>query len=360
MEHLPLETLQQIFRLACTDGGYTGCSLALTSKSIREAAQSTRFHSIALAAETERLVALVTLYQDQCSNAAALRPRVSHLHLSLRKTANTSLSDEPTEEDEWDEESEDDEEVSSSPRSSPVAARLIAAQQLLGLVADDLHSLVVTKANAVQPLFDRAFPSLRELTLLRHTDPSKFIAPDCKILPLFPALTHLHIVTPDSSLPLLPSWIAHAPRVTHLRVSAHSLFYKLVDELPDALGTPPSQRGFRPGTAVPPPPAVRTYPTLVCVVVQPGPPPVVGACGTSRMMFSSRMWQLGRMASQAKTAGVEMHALSPCSWATREWDGAIYEEWIQRVGGEPGRDWFSDADEEGCEDEDEDEDEDGE
>ncbi|KAI1783741.1 hypothetical protein LXA43DRAFT_955830 [Ganoderma leucocontextum] len=353
MEHLPLETLQQIFRLACTDGGYTGCSLALTSKSIREAAQSTRFHSIALAAETERLVALVTLYQDQCSNAASLRPRISHLHLSFPKLANTNTrpSDDPVEEDEdWDEEIEDDDdddEASSSPLGSLIAARITAAQQFLSLVADDLHSLVITEANAV-PLFDRAFPSLRELTLLRYADPSKLTAPNSKILPLFPALTHLHIVTPNWSRPLLPSWIAHAPRVTHLRISAHSLFGLFVDELPDAIGTPayPFKRGFRLGAVVGPPPALRTYPTLVRLVVQPGPRPSSGPCGTNRLVFSSRTAQLEWIAARAKTAGVEMYVLSPCSWTEREWDEAIYREWGRRTGGEASRDWFSGVDSE--------------
>ena len=107
MDRLPLETLHQIFELACTDGGYTGCSLALTSKFIREAAQYTRLYSVVLEAETQRLDALIALYQNQCSNAAGFRLRTVHLHISFTSKVNTRISSEPTEEDEWDEESED-------------------------------------------------------------------------------------------------------------------------------------------------------------------------------------------------------------------------------------------------------------
>ena len=98
MDRVPLETLQQIFQFACTDGGYTGGSLALTSKFIHGAAESTRSYSIAVAAETERLTALVTLYQKKCSNAAGVRPRTAHLYLSTNQLT----------EDEWDASEDED------------------------------------------------------------------------------------------------------------------------------------------------------------------------------------------------------------------------------------------------------------
>ena len=47
-----------------------------------------------------------------------------------------------------------------------------------------------------------------------------------------------------------------------------------------------------------------------------------------------------------------MYALPPCSWTEDEWDAAIREEWLKRIAGEVGRDWFCGADEEGYEDED--------
>ena len=191
-----------------------------------------------------------------------------------------------------------------------------------------------------------SFIHLQELTLVLHTNPYTLTAPDSQVLPMFPALTHLHIVAPDMS-PLLPTWITHAPRVTHLRISAHCLFGKFVDELPDAVGTPeyPFKRGFRPGITAGPPPAVRTYPTLARVVVQPGPRPASGPCGTNRFVFNSRTMQLDWIAARARELGVEMHVARTCAWTGDEWDEAIRTEWLRRVGGEGSRDWFCRVDE---------------
>ncbi|RDX55922.1 hypothetical protein OH76DRAFT_1337593, partial [Lentinus brumalis] len=44
--HLPTEVLEQIFLQACTDGGYTGCSLSAVSRRIRAVSHTVRFHSI--------------------------------------------------------------------------------------------------------------------------------------------------------------------------------------------------------------------------------------------------------------------------------------------------------------------------
>ncbi|KAM5535119.1 hypothetical protein V8D89_011205 [Ganoderma adspersum] len=82
------------------------------------------------------------------------------------------------------------------------------------------------------------------ITALERRSPSRSNAtsPDPTVVPIFPALTHLHIVAPNWSPPLLrlSRWIAHTPRVMHLRISAHSLFGKFVDRLPAAVGTPSS------------------------------------------------------------------------------------------------------------------------
>ena len=348
MDRIPLETLHQIFELAYTDGGYTGCSLALTSKFIREAAESTRFYSVVLVAETKRLDALIALYQ-KCLDAEGARPRTVHLHISFASKVNTHWIGESTEEEEWDEESEDEDEPAPPPEGSLIAAQPPPLQQLLGLVSEDLQSLVICKNTykAINPLFECAFPSLRELTLAFHTSPCKLTAPHSKAMPMFPALTHLHIVAPDWSSPLLPTWIAHAPRVTHLRISSHCLFGKFVEELPAAIGTPgyPFGRGFRLGLTGGPPPAVRTYPTLVRVVVQSGPRPASGPCGTNRNVFNFKTMQLDWIAARARELGVEMHVARPCAWTGDEWDEAIRTEWLKRVGDRAGRNWFCRVDE---------------
>ncbi|TBU33752.1 hypothetical protein BD309DRAFT_851542, partial [Dichomitus squalens] len=44
--HLPLEIWQHIFLHACTDGGHTGCSLALVSRFFHLASHPVRFNSL--------------------------------------------------------------------------------------------------------------------------------------------------------------------------------------------------------------------------------------------------------------------------------------------------------------------------
>lgn len=48
MDHLPPEISSKIYRLACTDGGTTGRSLALVSRFIRDASEPYQLHSIAI------------------------------------------------------------------------------------------------------------------------------------------------------------------------------------------------------------------------------------------------------------------------------------------------------------------------
>ncbi|KAL1945749.1 hypothetical protein VTO73DRAFT_1751 [Trametes versicolor] len=83
MDTLPLETLQRIFELACTDGGRTGHSLSLVSKGIRTAARTTRFHSIALIASPRRLQSFIDLYQRECDPTREGKPRIQHLHIAF-------------------------------------------------------------------------------------------------------------------------------------------------------------------------------------------------------------------------------------------------------------------------------------
>lgn len=338
MDKLALETVQQIFEHACTDGGYTGCSLSLTSKSIRIAARSVRFHSIALTARNHSVRAFLRLYEKECSDPSGARPKLVNLYLSgLREDTVDSPSDVANE-------GRDDEDGEDT--SLPNQTVLTATRRLFQLVGDDLQSLVLHDAfvNPDYPLADGPFPSLREPTFLQHDDPCALVAPDSSVSPLFPALTRLHIVDSRDALrskPLIPSWATHAPHLTYLRISAHNLFGAFLDELPDALGAPayPFKRGYL-KAVFGPPPAKRSYPSLTRVVVQPGPKPSSGPCGTSRFVFNSKSAQLDWIAREATQAGVEMFALSPCEWSNRRWDEEIFTEWVKMVSGDAGRDWF--------------------
>ena len=87
LEDLPFELLEYIFRLACADGGQTGCSLSLVSKHIRAASHSSRFNSVALRyGVRSQLDQFVATYERVCEEAVmqdAPRPHVRHMALVL-------------------------------------------------------------------------------------------------------------------------------------------------------------------------------------------------------------------------------------------------------------------------------------
>ncbi|KAI0334672.1 hypothetical protein GY45DRAFT_1318281 [Cubamyces sp. BRFM 1775] len=88
LEDLPFELLEQIFRLACTDGGRTGCSLSLVSKHVRAASISTRFRSVSIpvSEDTLQLDRFFQSFEHACVQAIlqrAPRPHVRHMCLRL-------------------------------------------------------------------------------------------------------------------------------------------------------------------------------------------------------------------------------------------------------------------------------------
>ena len=76
---LSFELWQQIITAACTDGGYTGRSLALTNKLFHAQSLSTRFHSLAFfsLARVEAFLAFLDNQPEEC------RPEIQHLYLSF-------------------------------------------------------------------------------------------------------------------------------------------------------------------------------------------------------------------------------------------------------------------------------------
>ncbi|KAI0816036.1 hypothetical protein BC628DRAFT_1406048 [Trametes gibbosa] len=237
MDTLPLETLQRIFTLACTDGGHTGNSLSLTSKGIRAAARTARFHSVALVANPRRLRAFVALYERECDAAFGDKPRIQHLYLTFpdlgrytsqdyrrprslspskqwwqrRKEITGALGSlrarnpDRTSSGRGRSESEDvadvelilgpdvhkvesdttsqRERMSNTPASDRrmSAGHETAAQTLLRLIAPDVVSLTIetglSRSGEVRiPMFEQPLVALRELTLVDVHDPAALFA----------------------------------------------------------------------------------------------------------------------------------------------------------------------------------------
>ncbi len=236
-----MELLTLIAFFACTDGGPTGCTLALVSKRIRAASRPARFYSVALFGSPEKIEQFLTCYEAERARATEALPRVRHLCLSLfgkgLDTSGGSSTPPPM--------------ASSRAVPGPLSAgqpmsraEFFAAMQrrtqhwrstqdnldehynrvvptLIRAVAADVKTLALIQAQwRCASVVRCAFPSLRELTVVGGDPtflPFAFV-PSGR--PLYPALKRLHHILAfvQKDVDML-NWAKHAPNVTHLRVS---------------------------------------------------------------------------------------------------------------------------------------------
>ena len=246
MEKLAVELLTLIAFFACTDGGQTGCSLALVSKRIHAASRPARFCSVALFGSPEKIEQFLNCYQKERANATEGIPRVRHLCLSLFGTGldTTGSSGAPP------------------PPSAPgpsggvpgpgslstgmpqSRAEFLATMQrrtqhwrttqdnlddhysrvvptLIRTVAADVQTIALVQAQwRSQTVVRCYFPCLRELTVVGG-DPSFLpfaFLPSSR--PIYPALKRLHHILAfvGKDVDML-QWANHAPNITHLRMS---------------------------------------------------------------------------------------------------------------------------------------------
>ncbi|KAH9939266.1 uncharacterized protein BXZ73DRAFT_99469 [Epithele typhae] len=228
---LPEHLWEDIARLACVDGGFTGCSLSLTSKYIRAATRATRFHSVALTfrqrpQQAALFLACLEAETARCAPERTRRPVVRHLYLASPGSAHADTR----------------------------AQYEAAVRGLLRRVAPDLHSLVLARRApnlepprarwsswaAVLPSPDgarslplpdavaaTAFPALRELCLVGRRAPGAgrdwppFAPEGGRVAAAtLPKLTHLEVVGEEgAALGGWAAWGARGARLTHLRVS---------------------------------------------------------------------------------------------------------------------------------------------
>ncbi|KAH9859162.1 hypothetical protein C2E23DRAFT_880524 [Lenzites betulinus] len=91
LDKLPYEILDDIFRLASTDGGPTACALSLVSHTVRNAARTSRFTSVSLvsglAAQLRCFLAALAAARAEAARERAEMPRVRHLCLHFTPCA---------------------------------------------------------------------------------------------------------------------------------------------------------------------------------------------------------------------------------------------------------------------------------
>ncbi|KAI0633774.1 hypothetical protein C8Q77DRAFT_1057523 [Trametes polyzona] len=281
MESLPLETLQRIFELSSTDGGYTACSLSLTSRDVRAAARTTRFHTVSLVASPRRLISFAELYERVYDIDGADKPRIAHLHITFPRIRAHSPF-----EGQWGGHARGRRSSSECVHGTdPTTSNgyLSAVHTVFHLAAPDLVTLAIqsgfTSGGSLEvPLADQPFPKLRELTVVGVRNPHSIVDFNTTALPVFPALTHLHIVPGHAHCELyLPFWSVVAPGVTHMRVTGLDSVDH-IQEFSQAIGAhifrPSSPIGhFEPlgFSAQPSLPALPmwTYPSLRTLLIQP-------------------------------------------------------------------------------------------
>ncbi|EIW55234.1 uncharacterized protein TRAVEDRAFT_51359 [Trametes versicolor FP-101664 SS1] len=262
MDYLPLETLQQIFELACTDGGATGNSLSLTSKQIRAAARRARFHTLHVVADADgdTFQEFVAFLKRECNRVLELPGKTT---LAMQdpqpSSATPDMTPEPL--------------VVPQEHLTRLRSREHAAQELIRLVAPDLWTVVVDEApddlHGQCPILEHTFPLLRDVTLIRSSpNITRLLRADAKLShAIFPRATHLHLLPFPYTKDLhLSAWSILAPRVTHLRVSDVRSRHHIA-QLAVAVGVPVPQEGSPVALPPAPQPLPRTYLSVRCLLV---------------------------------------------------------------------------------------------
>ena len=228
MDKLAVELLTLISFFACTDGGRTGCSLALVSKRMNYASRPARFYSVSLINSATQIEQFLACYEAERARAKDMIPRVRHLCVSLfgkgldaSNASSAAMQGPPKSRAEFLAWSQRRAQTwrSAQDNMDEQFNRVIPA--LMRAVSPDLRSLALMQAQWRSAMVVRCtFPCLEELNLVGG-DPSfmpfEFLPSD---RPVYPALKRLHhifsLVNKDVDF---LKWAQHAPNLTHLRVS---------------------------------------------------------------------------------------------------------------------------------------------
>ncbi|RPD54043.1 hypothetical protein L227DRAFT_657830 [Lentinus tigrinus ALCF2SS1-6] len=319
MEGLSPEILHEMYKHACTDGGFTGCSLSLVSKHVRSTSRSARFHSIAfsgLSGTSRQLAQFLSLFTRERATAKALdyyTPIVKHLFFAGAEGGERKLG--------WHIDSDSDFYYWENNIENPAQIAVKAAHKvylqdvatLFRLVAQDLETLCFICVGSTTPRFlsgsiqcPVGFPFLRELTIVGvGEDPFISVAPSV----LYPSLTHLHFDCPWGMEHKLRSWAEHAPHVTHLCLSKIGKIDNSMEDLA-ATGSP--------------------FKELSRLDIEPDPPPAGDWCGNVYIQYERFMRKLADLISAAT---ISIHVLRHSEDSVEERARKI---WLERIEGRCG------------------------
>lgn len=193
MDHCPVELWSKIARLACTDGGRTGCSLSLVSQYIRDATASARYTSVAI---TNR--ASVQAFANLATTVEAFNPVIRHLLVILEPEEKEHEADTATD----------------------------ALKIILGLASRTLYTLHCHYGDPFRSspfqkhtIWRFPFPVLTDLTL--YTLESDWDVPSTNI---FPSLNRLHLVEASDPVAIWNEIALRTPSVQVVRLSLVDAF----------------------------------------------------------------------------------------------------------------------------------------
>ncbi len=236
MQKLPVETLLQTFRAACTDGGHTGCTLSRTSRAVS--------YPVLLHRTVDRLRSAWVLWVHFVpENERSGERHTGEGHPSspqgrgggwcrfrCRQLRGIQLS-------------------SSYPAPAPrrrrprLARVVINAAAVLARLRCPPHRPRISIPYRPHPEFFSAIPQYWQRQHYRRSSP--------------PSHTKLHMVMSPHPLARAPfsGWITHAPRTTHLRISFPPLVGINQEHMRSLLRTPHPRRAL-------PAQPMRTWPSV--------------------------------------------------------------------------------------------------
>ncbi|RPD66249.1 hypothetical protein L226DRAFT_530354 [Lentinus tigrinus ALCF2SS1-7] len=336
MDRLAVELLQQIFLLACTDGGFTGASLSRVSKHIRDVSRPVRFHSIALLAPfPDKIEQFASCYVQQRALCHGATPKVRHLLVAsaIRQADPARVVLKPSPDGDATKYSPDANVIKKQREASLREQRKFASDvaALLQLLAPDLVSLTLVHCHRYGKPEMRlpdtievpgGFPLLQEFTIAGIQP--KFTSPECPSGSLYPSLERLHLsLVALSGCPDLNivAWGENAPKLTHLRISNVNYWPRtIMDSV---------RKVFE---------SEQLNAALKQVIVQPhSPPPMGGPCGTPHFVFTSFMESLTAACKPCYNPNLPTTLLPPSrNMREHDWEAVMRNQWVDRICGGPG------------------------
>ena len=211
MDRCPVELWLKIVALACTDGGYTGRSLSLVSRSMRDIVEPVRFLSVSLIDEKQLLAfsGLVAHFSHP--------PVIQHLFVSVQLIF-------------WGHEAMSAEKVAELEHAFN-ATLYIAAPNVQTLVIHDPPNFDAT-------CNDLLFPALRDLSIPTLSQ----FGPELDGYTRFPSLRRLHLSSYHCFPDFWPKLVRFVPSLTHLRLSGINKDSSISPFLRILLDVPPPKR----------------------------------------------------------------------------------------------------------------------